>query len=444
VSVATASARTFRSLRRHYNYRLYFSGQLVSVTGSWVQTTAQAWLIVELTHSAIALGALALFQYLPYSALGLLGGPLVDRFNKRVTIVITQSAFMLSAALLAVLAFAHLAEVWEVYALAVLNGTVQVVDTPARQAFVYEMVGRSELPNAVALNSSMFNAARAVGPALAGVLIAGVGVAFCFALNSASYLAVIGSLLLMRRAELYATGGEDRDGVLRSAVQGLRWTLSTRAAWLTIALLLVITTFAINFSVLLPALASQTLHSGPVTFGIITASFGVGALIGALFSASRARPSWRLLLGGAGLFSMLLLILAPMHWVFACGAVLMLTGIAYTVYTSSSNSTVQLAAPDHLRGRAMAVYFYAFNGTAPLGGLLAGWLAEVGGTQLAFAVAGGASLSAVAAAALVHSRGWGGSPQAVSRDSRSGEREPAAGRVAAPAPARGAAATMVE
>ena len=404
MSAASASARTFRSLRRHHNYRLYFGGQLISVTGSWVQNTAQAWLIVELTHSPLALGALVLFQYLPYSALGLLGGPVVDRFSKRGTIVLTQSAFMLSAAVLAVLAFAHAATVWEVYALAVFSGTVQVVDTPARQAFVFEMVGRRELPNAVALNSSMFNAARAVGPALAGTLIAAVGVGLCFALNAASYVAVIVSLLLMRRAELHPTGGGEGDGVLRSVAEGLRWTLRTPAAWLTMGLLLVVTTFAINFSVLLPALASQTLDAGPVTFGIITACFGIGALGGALFSAAQPRPTWPLLLGGGGAFALLLLLLAPLHTVALCGAGLLLLGAAFTVYTSMSNSTVQLAAPDPLRGRAMAVYFYVFNGTAPLGGLLTGWLAQVGGTRLAFLVAGGMSLLAVGAATELHRR----------------------------------------
>lgn len=411
MSTASASARTFRSLRRHRNYRLYFGGQLISVTGTWVQNTAQAWLIVELTHSPLALGALALFQYLPYSALGLLGGPVVDRFSKRGTIVATQSALMLSAAILALLAFAHAATVWEVYALAVFSGTVQVVDTPARQAFVFEMVGRKELPNAVALNSSMFNGARAVGPALAGALIAGVGVGLCFALNAGSYVAVIGGLLLMRRTELYPTGGEDGEGVLRSVAEGLRWTLRTPAVWLTMGLLLVITTFAINFSVLLPALASQTLHAGPVTFGIITACFGIGALGGALFSAAQARPTWPLLLGGGGAFALLLLLLAPLHTLALCGVALLLVGAAFTVYTSMSNSTVQLAAPDRLRGRAMSVYFYVFNGTAPLGGLLAGWLAQVGGTRLAFLVAGATSLVAVAGAAALGHRLAGTRPE---------------------------------
>lgn len=401
MSAASASARTFRSLQRHYNYRLYFAGQLVSVTGTWVQNTAQAWLIIELTHSPLALGELALFQYLPYTVLGLFGGPLVDRFNKRITIVVTQSALMVSAAALAGLAFSHSAAVWEVYLLAALSGTVQVIDTPARQAFVFEMVGHRELPNAVSLNSSMFNAARVVGPAVAGGLIAGVGVGFCFAFNAVSFLAVIASLLLMRPGELFSSGAGPAVSVLSSLTEGIRWTLSTPAAWLSCALLLVVATFGINFSVLLPVLASVTLHSGPVTFGIITACFGVGALCGALFTASFGRPSWPLLLGGGAAFSALLIVLAPLHWVIACGGVLLLTGIAFTTYTSMSNATVQLAAPDRLRGRAMAVYGYVFTGTAPLGGFLTGWLCAVGGTLLGFGVAGGVSLAAVIVAAAL-------------------------------------------
>lgn len=405
MSVSSASARTFRSLQRHYNYRLYFGGQAVSITGTWVQNVAQAWLVVELTHSAsgsaLALGALALFQFLPYSVLGLLGGPLVDRFDKRRTIIATQSTLMLTAAVLAGLAFLHSATLWEVYLLAAAGGAVQIIDMPARQAFVFEMVGKRELPNAVGLNASLFNLARAAGPAVGGALIASVGVALCFAINAASFLAVIGSLLLMRPGELHRSASGPREGVLQSLRAGISWVLHTPAAWLTCALMLVVATFGINFNVMLPILTTLTLHSGPGTFGVLTACFGLGALLGALIAASVARPSWRLLLGGGGVFSALLIVLAPLHSTFPAGAVLALTGVAFTIFTSMSNATIQLAAPGQLRGRAMAIYGYVFVGTAPPGGLLAGWLSSVGGTQLAFLVAGGVSLAAVVAAVVV-------------------------------------------
>ena len=404
MSVSNASGRTFRSLRQHRNFRLFFAGQSISISGTWVQNIAQAWLIVELTHSPVgsplALGALAAFQFLPYTVLGLLGGPLVDRFDKRMTIVATQSTLMLTAAALAILSLSGRATVWEVFLLAAMGGAVQVVDSPARQSLVFEMVGRKELPNAVSLNASLFNLARAAGPAVAGVLIATVGVTLCFAINAASFLAVIASLLLLRPQELFSTErDEERQGVLSSLGEGVAWVLHTRAAWLTCGLILVVSTFAFNFNVLLPVMATVTLRSGPVVFGILTACFGVGALVGALVTAAVGRPSWTLLLGGGAVFSVLLMALAPLHWVPACGAMLALTGVAFTTYTSMSNATVQLAAPDRLRGRAMAFYGYIFTGVpAPLGGLLAGWLSSVGGTQLAFLVGGGVSLAAVSTA----------------------------------------------
>jgi MFS family permease len=403
MSVSRTPGRTFRSLRRHRNFRLFFAGQSISISGTWVQNIAQAWLIVELTHSPtdspLALGALAAFQFLPYTVFGLLGGPLVDRLDKRLTIVATQTTLMLTATALAILSLSGRATVWEVFLLAAVGGAVQVVDSPARQAFVFEMVGRKELPNAVSLDSSLFNLARAAGPAVAGVLIAAVGVTFCFAINAASFLAVITSLLLMRTGELYITERDQERSVLRSLGEGVAWVVHTPSAWLTCGLLLVVATFSFNFNVLLPVMATVTLHSGPVVFAILTACFGFGALVGALFTATVGRPSWPLLLGGGGAFSALVMALAPLHWVAACAATLVVTGIAFTTYTSMSNSTVQLAAPDRLRGRAVAVYGYLFNGVpAPIGGLLAGWLSSVGGTQLALLVGGGVSTAAVATA----------------------------------------------
>jgi MFS family permease len=448
VSVSTASARTFRSLRRHRNFRLYFAGQSISVSGTWVQNVAQAWLVVELTHSPIgsplALGALAAFQFLPYTVFGLLGGPLVDRFDKRMTIVATQTTLMLSAAALALLSLSGRATVWEVFLLAAIGGAVQVVDAPARQAFVFEMVGRRELPNAVSLNASLFNLARAAGPAVAGVLIATVGVTLCFAVNATSFLAVIASLLLMRPRELFTTERDSERRVLHSLGEGVAWVARTPAAWLTCGLMLVVSTFAINFNVLLPVMATVTLRSGPVVFGILTACFGFGALVGALFTASVGRPSWPLLLGGGAAFSTLLMVLAPLHWVVACGATLVATGVAFTTYTSMSNATVQLAAPNRLRGRAMAFYGYIFTGVpAPLGGLLAGWLSSVGGTQLAFLVGGGVSLTAVAAAVVVRGGGVGLVRQRRTRPSspgRSGRATSASGS-GMPAPAMAASSS---
>ncbi|HYL70051.1 MAG TPA: MFS transporter [Candidatus Dormibacteraeota bacterium] len=394
--VSVFSQRTFRSLRRR-NYRLYFIGQVISLTGTWMQNVAQAWFVVELTHSPLAVGVLAVCQFGPYGLLGLLGGTVADRVNQRRLLIGTQSAFLLSATSLAVLALTGHAAVWEIYLLAAINGCVLVLDTPVRQSFTIQMVGRAELPNAIALNSSIFNASRIVGPAVAGAVIAVAGVALCFLFNAASFLAVIAALALMRESELFSVGRDDgRANVFRGAGEGLRFAWHAPGVRTVLVMMLVISTIGINFNVLLPVLTTRTLHSGPEVFGMISALFGLGALAGALASAALGRASARTLLTGALLFSLAELALAPLHTVWAVAAVLVVTGVAFSLYASQSNATLQLATPDRLRGRVLGIYGYVFFGTAPLGGLLAGWLAQTGGTQLAFLVAGGAGRVAAA------------------------------------------------
>ena len=395
MSVATASRRTFKSLRKHRNYRLYFFGQVVSISGTWMQNVAQAWFILVLTHSAFAVGLLALCQFGPYAILGLFGGTWADRIDQRRLLIGTQTAFMLSATTLAVLALTGHAAAWEVYALAAVNGVVTVFDTPARQSFTIQMVGRDELPDAIALNSSLFNASRIVGPAVAGAIIAVAGVGPCFLINALSFFAVITALWLMREHELFAVGRDESHGsVLRRAGEGLRFAWTEPTLRTVLLMMLVIATIGINFNVLMPVLASSTLQSGPEVFGILSALFGAGALVGALFSASLGRASVRSLLGGAAVFSAGELVLAPLHTVWAAALVLVVTGVAFSLYTSQSNASLQLRTPDRLRGRVMGIYGYVFFGSAPLGGLLAGWLAQLGGTQLAFVVAGAVSLAA--------------------------------------------------
>lgn len=395
LGIGAASERTFRSLRRHRNYRLYFFGQVVSISGTWMQNVAQAWFIVQLTHSALAVGVLALCQFGPYALFGLLGGALADRANQRRLLIATQSTFMLSAGALAGLAISGHAAVWEVYMLAGVNGVVMVFDTPTRQSFTIQMVGRGELPNAIALNSSIFNASRIVGPAIAGALIAVAGVGVCFLINALSFLAVIGALGLMREAELYPVGRNQlKQNLWRGTAEGIAFAWRTPLLRSVLLMMLLIATIGINFNVLLPVLASATLRSGPAVFGVLSALFGAGALGGALTSASLGRASARALMFGASLFSAAELVLAPLRVVWAAALVLLVLGFAFSLYTSQSNTALQLNTPDRLRGRVMGIYGYVFIGTAPLGGLLAGWLAQVGGTQLAFFVAGGVSLAA--------------------------------------------------
>jgi len=401
MSAATATRRTFASLRRHRNYRLWFSGQLVSMTGTWVQSVAQAWLVLQLSgNSALAVGILAVCRFGPYGLLGLFGGTLVDRFDKRITLVWTQLVMMLSAAVLGVLALAHVATIWEVDVLAALAGLATVVDTPARQVFTIEMVGRPELPNAVALNSSMFNASRVIGPAVGGLLVASVGTGLCFMVNATSFLAVIAGLLLMRNSELFPV--ERRlSSLRRGAAEGILFVAREPAARAICLLMLVVATISMNFQVVLPLLAVRTVRGDATTLGWLSAAFGVGALVGALVSASLSRPTWRVLLGAAAGYGAAELLLAPLTRSWAAAFALGLTGAAFSLYTSMSNTTLQLSVPDHLRGRVMGVYGYVFFGTAPLGGLLAGWLCDVGGTALYFWVAGTVSVLAVGVVALV-------------------------------------------
>jgi MFS family permease len=395
LGVAATSARTFASLRRHRNYRLYFGGQAVSISGTWMQNVAQAWLIVELTHSPLAVGVLAVCQFGPYGLLGLFGGTIADRFNQRRVMMATQGAYMLTAGALAGLALTNHATVWEVYLLAAVYGCVTIVDTPVRQSFTIQMVGRDELPNAIALNSSLFNASRIVGPAIGGAIIAVAGVSLCFLFNALSFLAVIGALALMREHELFPVGRAQRGSMLRGTGEGLVYAWNTGVIRMVLMMMLIISTIGINFNVLLPVLASRTLNAGPVVFGVLSAVFGLGALLGALASASLGRASMRMLFIGAVGFAATELVLAPLQVVWGAALALFLAGVAFTLYTSQSNATLQLNVPDRLRGRVLAIYGYVFFGTAPLGGLLAGWLAQVGGTQLAFIVAGGSGLLAV-------------------------------------------------
>jgi len=399
-AVQAGRGRTFASVRRHRNYRLWFTGQVVSVTGTWVQNVAQAWLVLQLTHSAGAVGVLAACQFGPFAVLGLLGGVISDRLDNRRTLVATQAASMLCAVLLAVLTLTHLVVVWEVDAVGALAGLVMVLDTPSRQAFTMQMVGRSELPNAIALNSSLFNASRIMGPGLGGLIIASAGVGLCFLINAASYLAVLAALLLMRREELHPVArSQTRTSVLRGLRDGLAYAWATPPVLLVLLVMLGVSTISINFNVLLPVLASHTLHSGPEVFGALSASFGAGALAGALLSATVGRASWPVLLGGAATLGAGELLLAPLRSLLPAAIILAVIGVAFTLFTSNSNSTLQMHVPDHLRGRVLSLYAYVFFGTAPLGGLLTGWLSQRGTTP-ALLVAGGTALVVAALGTL--------------------------------------------
>ena len=401
-AIRRANRRTFASLRRHRNYRLFFAGQIVSVSGTWMQNIAAAWLVLELTHSPVAVGVLALCQFLPFTIFGLFAGVLIDRLDARQTVIGTQAAALGLAAILAGLTVAGHVTAFGVELLTALRGVVLVLDAPARQALTFAMVGPDELPNAVALNSSLFNAARVVGPAVGGALVATVGVGACFTLNAASYLAVLAGLLAMRPGELHPVERPDRPPrLLSGTAEALAYVRRSPATLLALVVVFVVSTLSFNFNVLLPVLAAQTLASDAGVFGMVTAAFGAGALVGALLSASLGRASWTVLVGAVAGFGVAQLAVAPLRDATGAAVFLFVAGACFTLWTSAANSTVQLSTPGPLRGRVIGLYYFAFNGAGPAGGVLAGWLAARGGTELAFAVSGASALAMAAVAIAV-------------------------------------------
>jgi MFS family permease len=283
-----ASRRTFASLRRHRNYRLFFFGQLTSVAGTWMQNIAMAWLVVTLEpHSrGLAVGVLAVCRFGPFTLLGLLAGVVTDRFDNRHIVIVTQSVQMFFSAVLAAITLLGQVQLWEVFTIAALTGTALVFDAPSRQNLTFQMVGRDELPNAIALNSSLFNTARIFGPALAGVLIAAFGSGWCFAINTLSFVAVLGGLLAMRVSELYPLLDRRQPTLWRGTREGFAYARRNRTVLVILSMMVVFSSICFNFNVLLPLLAKTTLDAGPRTLGVVSACFGAGALVGALSAAA--------------------------------------------------------------------------------------------------------------------------------------------------------------
>ena len=387
----------FASLRRHRNYRLYFGGQLISQVGTWLQNAAQAWLVLDLSHSAASVGWLGFCLYTPFAVFGLVGGALADRIDRRRMMVLTQTAMALCAAALAIVTYLRVDSVLVIDAIAVLRGTIQAFNNPSRQALMVQLVGRSELPNAIALNAGLNNATRIVGPAIAGVMIATVGVAACFALNAISFVPVILALLALRPAEFHEPLVPKRGPLFRSIVDGLAYARHTKTVAVVLSMLFVVATVGINFQVVLPILARTTLHGDAQTYGFITATFGLGALAGAIGVASRARASRTLLLLAATGFGLAQLLVSTQRTAAGVAAALFVTGICYSLYTASSNAIVQLAVPAHVQGRIAGLYNYVFLASGPVGSLLAGGVAERGGAPMTF-VAGGVAALAMALA----------------------------------------------
>ena len=391
-------ARTFRSLRRHRNYRIFFTGQIVSLAGTWMQNVALAWLVIELSGSPLAIGALAFWRFVPFTVFGLVAGVVADRIESRKLVMATQACAMAISIALAVVTLTGTATLPIVYVLAALGGIALAFDAPGRQSLTFQMVGPRELPNAVALNSGLFNGSRVIGPAIAGLVIAAVGTGLCFVLNAVSFLAVLTALAIVREEELRPVVRDPSTRVIEGIRRGFAYAWNDPQLRLILGVVTVVSTVGFNFHVLVPLLAADTLHVGPEGFGLLSAAFGLGALVGALATATFREASWRLFAIGTASFGVFALCLAAVHNAVLAGVVLFAIGLSFTLFTANANALVQLTAPDHLRGRLIGLYLFAFLGLAPVGGLFAGWLAEVGGTPLAFAVAGTVSLATIAVA----------------------------------------------
>ncbi|WP_258024614.1 MFS transporter [Streptomyces bambusae] len=399
----TAPSRSsmFGSLRIR-NYRLFAIGQLVSNTGTWMQRIAQDWLVLALTGSASAVGITIALQFLPMMLLGLYGGVLADRLPKRPLLVATQSAMGLTGIALAALTLTGQVQVWHVYLTAFLLGLVTVVDNPARQSFVSEMVGPEQLANAVSLNSANFQSARLVGPAVAGILITAVGSGWAFLLNGLSFLAPVTGLLLMRAHELHRAAPAPRaKGQLR---EGLRYVSGRPELIWPIVLVGFIGTFGFNFPIWLTAFVDDVFHGDAGTYGLFNTLLAVGSLAGALLAARRGPARLRLLVAAAVAFAVLEIAgaFAPGFWLFA--ALMVPIGMFGLTVNVVANSSVQMATDPEMRGRVMALYMMVFTGGTPLGAPLVGWVTDHFGARVGMAAGGAVSLAAAVTIGLVLAR----------------------------------------
>jgi MFS family permease len=393
--------RSFNSLEVP-NYRRYFAGQMISLSGTWMQTVAALWLVLSLTGSGVAVGLTTAAQFLPMLVLGAYGGLLADRFPKRRLLIVTQLLMAVPAVALFVVTAAGVAEAWMVVLAVFAMGTVNAVDNPTRQSFVYEMVGPDRVVNAVSLNSVIVQSARIVGPAVAGILIAAFGVVPCFAINALTFAAMILALWGMDAKRLHTRPVAPRGpGAIRA---GLRYVLRTPELAVPLGLMALVGTLGFNFQVILPLLARFSFEGGAGAYAVLVSSMGIGSIAGALVNGSRGRTGPRLIAGAALAFGAAALLAAAMPALAFEIPALIVLGAASVTFAASINSTLQLAVSHEMRGRVMALYSVVFLGSTPIGGPLTGWLAETYDPRVALLLAGVSGLSAAWAAHVGFSR----------------------------------------
>jgi MFS family permease len=392
--------KTFSAFK-HRNFRLYFFGQLISFTGSWMTTTAQGWLVYQLTGSKALLGVVAAAASAPMLVFATWGGWMADRYPKRSVVVCTQISLMILSLAMAALVWTKVVQPWHIIVLAVLGGITMAFDMPARQSFVIEMTSREDLMNAISLNSSAFNCARIVGPSIAGFLMAHIGIALCFLFDGLSFIPVIAGLLLMRLPKK-DTAMASSSGPLGQALEGFRYVFAHRRVLTILSLFTVVGIFGWSYSVLMPAFARDVLHLDARGYGILMAGSGVGALAAALTVASAGHilPTRTMALGGVWIFSGALVLFAFSHSLYVGVILLALVGFGLVLYFSTSNTVLQSIVPDEMRGRVMGIWALIFGGMIPLGSLEAGLLADLVGTPATMAI--GALICALAAFVTLH------------------------------------------
>ncbi len=399
--MTAALRRSFSSLAIP-NYRRYFTGQAISVSGTWMQWVAEAWLVLKLSNSGTAVGVSTGLQFLPLLLFGAWGGLIADRYDKRRIMMITQPMLVLPAFTLFLLTATGVVTVWMVFLTVLWRGTVTAFDNPARQSFVSELVGSDQVVNAVSLNATMVSAARIAGPALAAVVIATLGVAPCFLLNAATFAImffVIRRLdvgALHRSARAQRAGGQIRDGI--------RVVASRADLWVPLSMMAVVGTFAYNFPVLLPLFAKFVWHGDATTYALLTCSMAAGSVIGGLFSAHRGRVSPRLLVGASAMFGVCIALVAAAPTEHIQMLILLPTGIASITFMASCNSSLQLAAEGPLRGRVMSLFGIVFLGSTPIGAPIVGWVSQTTSPRWGMAIGAVAALATAAVAAVVFRR----------------------------------------
>ena len=389
--MANALNRTFASLRVR-NYRLFFTGQVVSWTGTWVQWVAQGWLVLRLTDSGFGLGIVTALQWLPVLVLGAWAGVVADRFDKRRLLLFTNGSSAVLSLILGIATVTGVVTLTWVIVIALLLGVVTAVDNPTRQTFTYEMVGRERLPNAVSLNTATFTTARVMGPAIAAFLIAAVGIGECFLVNAVSFIPITIALLRMDPRELRPTDkAEQKRGQVR---EGLRYVASVPMLRTLLIVMAIVGTLQYNFQVILPLLARDTFGGDATTFGILGAVLGVGMFSGSMISAAFGKAGRRYLLGAGFCLGMLSLLLAGAPTVWVAGILMIPLGMASMTFLATVNATLQLNSSDTMRGRVMAIYFVLFLGSTPIGAPIIGWLAETMSPRVALGFGGLATLVA--------------------------------------------------